>query len=84
MPHNEIIDYFWLNYSYSVKYCHNLIGNESIRVNKDLREYRISRLEENSNFIITLTAYNNAGKSPSSTFVTATPIAGKPNFYHYY
>ena len=77
VPQNEIIEYFELSYSYSIKGCRGLGSNQTINVEKILREYYLTGLEENSEFVITLTAVNTAGRSPPASFEVATLTAGE-------
>ena len=77
VPQNEIIEYFELSYSYSIKGCRGLGSNQTINVEKILREYYLTGLEENSEFVVTLTAVNTAGRSPPASFEVATLTAGE-------
>ena len=77
MPQYEIIEYFELSYSYSIKGCRGLGSNQIINVEKILREYYLTGMEENSEFVITLMAVNTAGRSPPASFEVTTLIAGE-------
>ena len=71
------LQYFQLDYSYEIRGCMGLTGTDDFTLSNDTQSYNLTNLEENSDFLITLTAINQAGKSNPAIIRTYTLPTGE-------
>ena len=72
----DVVDSYQISYSFTIRVCENP-GNGVTSAPGSSREYTLTGLEENSDFIISITAMNEAGSSPPVTTTARTAIAGR-------
>ena len=76
----DVVDSYTISYSYTTRECDGtVLGSDTITgIDGSIRVYSLSNIEENSDFDISITAVNGAGRSPvpARTYST-TLVAGE-------
>ena len=74
----DVMDSYQISYSFTIRGCGVEVGGDNVStVNGSSREYTLTRLEENSDFTISITAMNGAGSSPPANTTARTLTNGK-------
>ena len=71
----DVVDSYQISYSFTIRGCGTPV-NDVASAPGSSREYTLTGLEENSDFIISITAMNGAESSPPATTTARTAIAG--------
>ena len=75
-PSMDVVDSYQISYSFTIRGCGTTMPTIVVSAAGSSREYFLTRLEENSDFTISITAMNGAGSSSPTITTTRTAIAG--------
>ena len=79
---NDIVHGYELLYDYSIKECQNNTGMMTItQISNTTNSLTLKHLEEDSEFNITLIAFNPAGRSEPATVMATTSPSGTSNYF---
>ena len=78
-PTGEVVDSYLISYDYELRLCPGFGGNNVMRsTDGSARAFTLTRVEEDSEFTISIIARNAAADSLPAQITTHTPIDGRP------
>ena len=77
-PAGRLVESYTLAYSFEIRGCFRRGGRTITDIDGTARSYTITRLRENSDFVVNITAMNRVGNSPMPARIRAsTLVAGE-------